>query len=83
MLLSIENLAGKSRVTVYADYGFKREILVDFVLYGPNGKYSISEGVLEGVTTFEVKEVDGKELRKRGLPAEEGRKYRVLVIFRW
>jgi hypothetical protein len=39
--------------------------------------------VFEGVTAFEVKEVDGRELRRRGLPAERGRKYRVLVIFRW
>ena len=83
MILSIENLAGKPHVTVYADYGFKREILVDFVLYGPDGKYSISEGVLEGVTAFEVIEMDGGDLAKRGLPAEKGRKYRVLVIFRW
>jgi len=83
MILSIENLAGKPHVTVYADYGFKREILVDFVLYGPDGKYSISEGVLEGVTAFEVIEMDGGDLAKKGLPAEEGRKYRVLVIFRW
>ncbi|MCC6050618.1 MAG: hypothetical protein LM580_07915 [Thermofilum sp.] len=83
MLLSIENLAGKPHVTVYGDFGFKREISVDFVLYGPDGKYSISEGVLEGVTAFEVIEMDGRELRKRGLPAEEGRKYRVLVVFRW
>jgi hypothetical protein len=83
MLLSIENLAGKSHVTVYGGYGFKREFLVDFVLYGPDGKYSISEGVLEGVAAFEVVEMDGGNLKRRGLPAEEGRKYRVLVIFRW
>jgi hypothetical protein len=83
MILSIENLAGKPRVTVYADYGFRRELEVDFVLYGSDSKYSIGEGVLEGVTAFEVVEVDGRELRKRGLPAEEGRKYRVLVVFRW
>jgi hypothetical protein len=83
MILDIERVGDKVRVTVYADFGFGREFLVDFVLYGPNGKYSISEGVLEGVTAFEVKEVDGRELRKRGLPAEEGRKYRVLAIFRW
>jgi hypothetical protein len=83
MILSIENLAGKPRVTVYGDFGFKREFLVDFVLYGPDGKYCITEGVLEGVTAFEVKEVDGRELKRRGLPAEEGRKYRVLAVFRW
>jgi hypothetical protein len=79
----MERVGGKVHVTVYADYGFKREILVDFVLYGSNGEYSIADGAFEGVTAFEVKEVDGRELRRRGLPAEEGRKYRVLVIFRW
>jgi hypothetical protein len=83
MILDMERVGGKVHVTVYADYGFKREFLVDFVLYGPNGKYSIAEGVLEGVTAFEVVEMDGRELRRRGLPAEEGRKYRVLVVFRW
>jgi len=83
MILDMERAGGKVRVTVYADYGLRREILVDFVLYEPNGKYSVSEGVFEGVTAFEVKEVDGRELRKRGLPAEEGRKYRVLTVFRW
>jgi hypothetical protein len=83
MLLSVERADGKVRVTVYADCGFKRELEVDFVLYGPDGRYSIAEGVLEGVTAFEVKEVEGRELRRRGLPAEEGRKYRVLAVFRW
>ena len=83
MILGIEKSGERLLVAVYGDFGFRREILVDFVLYGPNGKYSISEGVLEGVTAFEVREVDGKELKKRGLPAEEGRKYRVLVVFRW
>jgi hypothetical protein len=83
MLLSVESVGGKVRVTVYGDFGFQRDFLVDFVLYGPNGKYSIAEGVFEGVTAFEVREVDGKELKRRGLPAEEGRRYRVLVIFRW
>jgi hypothetical protein len=83
MLLSIENLGDKLRVTVYGDFGFKREFLVDFALYGPDGKYCITEGVLEGVTAFEVKEVDGGDLAKRGLPAEKGRKYRVLVVFKW
>ena len=83
MILDMERVGGKVHVTAYADYGFKRELEVGFVLYEPNGKYSISEGVLEGVTVFEIVEVDGKELRKRGLSAEEGRKYRVLVIFRW
>jgi hypothetical protein len=83
MILDMERVGGKVRVTVYADYGFKREFLVDFVLYGPNGKYSIAEGVFEGVTAFEVKEVDGRELKRRGLPAEEGRRYRVLIVFRW
>jgi hypothetical protein len=83
MILDIERVGDKVRVAVYADYGFKREFLVDFVLYGPNGKYSIAEGVFEGVTAFEVVEVDGRELRRRGLPAEEGRKYRVLVVFIW
>jgi hypothetical protein len=83
MILDMERVGGKVHVTVYADYSFKREFLVDFVLYGPNGKYSISEGVLEGVTAFEVKEADGKELKRRGLPAEEGRRYRVLIVFRW
>jgi hypothetical protein len=83
MILSIENLGGKLRVTAYGDFGFKREFLVDFALYGPDGKYCITEGVLEGVTAFEVKEVDGRELKRKGLPAEEGRKYRVLAVFRW
>jgi hypothetical protein len=83
VILDIERAGDKVRVTAYADYGLRREILVDFALYGPNGKYSVSEGVFEGVTAFEVKEVDGRELKRRGLPAEEGRKYRVLVIFRW
>jgi hypothetical protein len=83
MILSIENLGDKLRVTAYADYGFKREFLVDFALYGPNGKYSVSEGVLEGITAFEIVEMDGRELKRRGLPAEEGRRYRVLVVFRW
>jgi hypothetical protein len=83
VLLSVESLNGKVRVTIYGDFGFRRELEVDFVLYGPNGKYSISEGALEGVTAFEVVEVDGRDLAKRGLPAEEGRKYRVLVVFRW
>jgi hypothetical protein len=83
MILDIERVGDKVRVTVYGDFGFQREFLVDFVLYGPSGKYSISEGVLEGVTAFEVVEMDGRELKKRGLPAEEGRKYRVLVVFRW
>jgi hypothetical protein len=27
--------------------------------------------------------MDGGDLAKRGLPAEKGCKYRVLVIFRW
>ncbi len=76
VLLSVESLNGKVRVTVYGDCGFKRELLVDFVLYGPDGRYSISEGALEGVTAFEVREVDGRELRRRGLPAEEGRRER-------
>jgi hypothetical protein len=79
----MERVGGKVRVTVYADYGFKREFLVDFVLYGPNGEYSVSDGVFEGVSAFEVRDVDGRELKRRGLPAEEGRKYRVLVVFRW
>jgi hypothetical protein len=83
MLLSVESLNGKLRVAVYADHGFKREFLVDFVLYGPDGRYSVTEGVFEGVTAFEVKDVDGRELKKKGFPAEEGRKYRVLVVFRW
>jgi hypothetical protein len=83
MILNIEKRGEKLLVTAYADYGFRRELEVDFVLYGPNGKYSISEGVLEGVTAFEIVEMDGKELKRRGLPAEEGRKYRALVIFRW
>ena len=83
MILGIEKSGERLLVAVYGDFGFRREILADFVLYGPDGKYSISEGVLEGVTAFEVREVDGKELKKRGLPAEEGRKYRVLVVFRW
>jgi hypothetical protein len=83
MLLSVEKRGERLLVAVYGDYGFKRELEVDFVLYGPNGKYSISEGVLEGVTAFEVKEADGKELKRRGLPAEEGRRYRVLIVFRW
>jgi hypothetical protein len=83
MILGIERVGDKLLVAVYGDFGFRREFLVDFVLYGPNGKYSISEGALEGVTAFEVKEVDGGDLAKRGLPAEKGRKYRVLVVFRW
>jgi hypothetical protein len=83
VILDIERAGGKVRVTAYADYGFKREFLVDFVLYGPHGEHYVSEGVLEGVTAFEVVEVDGRELRRRGLPAEEGRRYRVLVVFRW
>jgi hypothetical protein len=83
MILSIESVGGKVRVAVYGGFGFKREFLVDFVLYGPNGKYSVTDGVFEGVTAFEVVEMEGKELRRRGLPAEEGRKYRVLVVFRW
>jgi hypothetical protein len=83
VLLCIENLGGKPHVTVYGDYGFKRSISVDFVLYGPNGKYYVTEGVFEGVTAFEMVEMDGGDLAKRGLPAEKGRKYRVLVIFRW
>ena len=83
MILDIESVGGKLRVTVYGDFGFKREFLVDFVLYGPNGKYSVTEGVLEGVTALEVVEMEGRDLKRRGLPAEEGRKYRVLVVFRW
>jgi hypothetical protein len=83
VLLCIERVGGKVHVTVYADYGFKREFLVDFVLYGPNGEYSVNEGVLEGVTAFEVIEMDGGDLAKRGLPAEKGRRYRVLAVFRW
>jgi hypothetical protein len=83
MILGIEKRGEKLLVAVYGDFGFERELEVDFVLYGPNGKYSIAEGVLEGVTAFEVKEVDGGDLAKRGLPAEKGRKYRVLIVFRW
>jgi hypothetical protein len=83
VLLSVEKSGEKLLVAVYGDFGFRRELEVDFVLYGPNGEYSVSEGALEGVTAFEIVEMDGKELRRRGLPAEEGRKYRVLVVFRW
>jgi hypothetical protein len=83
MILDIEKRGEKLLVTVYGDFGFKRELEVDFVLYGPNGKYSVTEGALEGVTAFEVVEMDGRELKRRGLSAEEGRKYRVLVVFRW
>jgi hypothetical protein len=83
MILDMERVGGKVHVTVYGDFGFKREFLVDFVLYGPNGEYSVTDGVFDGVTAFEVKDVDGGDLAKRGLPAEKGRKYRVLVVFRW
>jgi hypothetical protein len=82
-LLSVEGAGGKLRVTVYGGCGFKRELEVDFALYGPDGKYSISGGALEGATAFEVVEVGGRELGERGLPAEGGRRYRVLVVFRW
>jgi hypothetical protein len=83
MILDIERRGEKLRVAVYGDFGFQREVLVDFVLYGPDGKYYVTEGVFEGVAAFEVRDVDGGDLAKRGLPAEKGRKYRVLVIFRW
>ena len=83
MILGIEKSGERLLVAVYGDFGFRRELEVDFVLYGPDGKYYVTEGVLEGVTAFEIVEMDGRELKKRGLPAEEGRKYRVLVVFRW
>ncbi|MCC6051456.1 MAG: hypothetical protein LM580_12155 [Thermofilum sp.] len=83
MILGIEKRGERLLVAVYGDFGFKRELEVDFALYGSDGKYYVTEGVLEGVTAFEVKEVDGRELKRRGLPAEEGRKYRVLIVFRW
>jgi hypothetical protein len=83
MLLSVERRGEKLLVSVYGDFGFRRELEVDFVLYGPHGKYSVTEGVLDGVEAAEVVEVGGDWLLKKGLPAEEGKKYRVLLVTRW
>jgi hypothetical protein len=82
VIVSVERRGGRLLASVYADW-FRRDFDVDFVLYGPHLKYSVTEGVLEGVSAVEVLEVDGEDLVKRGLPAERGRKYRVLAVTRW
>lgn len=82
MIVSVERREGRLAAAVLAG-PLRREFEVDFVLYGPDLKYSVAEGVLEGVTEVEVVEVSGEDLLKRGLPAEKGRKYRVLAITRW
>ena len=78
VIVVVERGEGKTVATVYAGAVAER-YEVDYVFCGFDFKYPVEEGVVEA-RGVRVAEVDAEWLGRRGVEAEEGRRYRVLLV---
>jgi len=80
VIVVVERGEGKAVATVCACAGaVAKRYEVDYVFCGFDFKYPVEEGVVEA-RGVRVAEVDAEWLGRRGVEAEEGRKYRVLLV---